>query len=59
MLAGPKIIHQTTKQIVQIRERIRTAYDQQKKYLDFRPKSLEFQVGHNDMLRASPWKGVI
>ncbi|GKE80037.1 putative reverse transcriptase domain-containing protein [Tanacetum coccineum] len=41
-LMGPKIIHETTKKIVQIKKRIQVARDPQKSYTDVRHKPLEF-----------------
>ncbi|GKB13400.1 putative reverse transcriptase domain-containing protein, partial [Tanacetum coccineum] len=58
-LTGPKLIHETTEKIVQIKQRIQAARDRQKSYADVRHKPLEFQVGDQVMLRVSPWKGVI
>ncbi|GJX52181.1 putative reverse transcriptase domain-containing protein [Tanacetum coccineum] len=58
-LTGPEIIHETTKNIVQIKQRIQAARDRQKSYADVRHKPLEFQVGDKVMLKVSPWKGVI
>ncbi|GJX91120.1 putative reverse transcriptase domain-containing protein [Tanacetum coccineum] len=43
-LTGPKIIHETTEKIVQIKSRIQAACDRQKSYADVRRKPLEFQV---------------
>ncbi|GKD36026.1 putative reverse transcriptase domain-containing protein [Tanacetum coccineum] len=59
LLTGPKIVHETTKKIVQIKSRIQAARDRQKSYADVRRKPLEFQVGDKVMLKVSPWKGVI
>ncbi|XP_071712622.1 uncharacterized protein [Rutidosis leptorrhynchoides] len=42
-LTGPEIIHETTKKIVQIKERLKTTRSRQKSYADVRRKSLEFQ----------------
>ncbi|GKE85156.1 putative reverse transcriptase domain-containing protein, partial [Tanacetum coccineum] len=56
-LTGPEIIHETTKKIVQIRERLQAARDRQRSYV--RRKPLEFQVGDRVMLKVSPRKGVI
>nr|GEU51723.1 putative reverse transcriptase domain-containing protein [Tanacetum cinerariifolium] len=42
-LTGPKLIHETTEKIVQIKQRIQAARDRQKSYADVRRKSLEFQ----------------
>ncbi|GJV32206.1 putative reverse transcriptase domain-containing protein [Tanacetum coccineum] len=58
-LIGPKIIHETTKKIIQIKKRIQAAHDRQKSYADRRRKLLEFQVRDRVMLKVSPWKGVI
>nr|GEV59539.1 reverse transcriptase domain-containing protein [Tanacetum cinerariifolium] len=43
-LTGPKVIHETTKKIIQIKSRIQAAQDRQKSYADVRRKPLEFQV---------------
>ncbi|GKD89907.1 putative reverse transcriptase domain-containing protein [Tanacetum coccineum] len=58
-LTGPEIIHETTKNIIQIKKRIQAARDRQKSYADRRRKPLEFKVGDKVMLKVSPWKGVI
>ncbi|GKF05262.1 hypothetical protein Tco_0035930, partial [Tanacetum coccineum] len=57
---GPKIIHETTEKIVQIKSRIQAARNRQKSYADVRQKKpLKFQVGDKVMLIVSLWKGVI
>ncbi|GJV98465.1 putative reverse transcriptase domain-containing protein [Tanacetum coccineum] len=56
---GPEIIHETTKKIVQIRQRLQAARDRQRSYANIRRKPLEFQVGDRVMLKVSPQKGVI
>ncbi|GJS47431.1 putative reverse transcriptase domain-containing protein [Tanacetum coccineum] len=43
-LAGPEIIHETTKKIVQIKSRIQAARDRPKSYAVVRRKPLKFQV---------------
>ncbi|KAJ9552914.1 LOW QUALITY PROTEIN: hypothetical protein OSB04_016959 [Centaurea solstitialis] len=58
-LAGPKIVQITSDKINQVRERLKTARDRQRSYADKRRKDIEFQVGDQDMLKVSPWKGVI
>ena len=57
-LTGPEIIHETNEKIVQIRQRLQAARDQQKSYADIRRKPLEFQVEDRVMLKVSPRKGV-
>nr|GFC83550.1 reverse transcriptase domain-containing protein [Tanacetum cinerariifolium] len=42
LLTGPKIIHETTKKIIQIKKCIQAARDRQKSYVDRRRKPLEF-----------------
>ncbi|GJW50993.1 putative reverse transcriptase domain-containing protein [Tanacetum coccineum] len=58
-LTGPEIIYETTKKIVQIRQRLQDARDRQRSYANTRRKPLEFQVGECVMLKVSPRKGVI
>ncbi|GJV98629.1 putative reverse transcriptase domain-containing protein [Tanacetum coccineum] len=56
---GPKIVHETTEKIIQIKKRTQAARDRQKSYADMTHKPLEFEVGDKVMLKVSPWKGVI
>nr|GEU77531.1 hypothetical protein [Tanacetum cinerariifolium] len=58
-LTGPEIIQETTKKIVQIKQKLQAAHDCQKSYANVRRKPLEFQVGDKVMLKVSPWKGVL
>nr|GFA73220.1 putative reverse transcriptase domain-containing protein [Tanacetum cinerariifolium] len=58
-LTGPKIMQETTKKIVQIKQRIQAARDRQKSYADLKRKPMEFHVGNKVMLKVSPWKGVV
>ncbi|GJX07836.1 putative reverse transcriptase domain-containing protein [Tanacetum coccineum] len=58
-LIGPEIVQETTAKIVQIKERMKTARDCQKSYVDNRRKPLEFSVGDKVLLKVSPWKGVV
>nr|GEV05230.1 putative reverse transcriptase domain-containing protein [Tanacetum cinerariifolium] len=58
-LTGPEIIHETTKKIMQIRQRLQAARDQQRSYANVRRKPLEFQIRDRVMLKVSPRKGVI
>ncbi|GKB87439.1 putative reverse transcriptase domain-containing protein, partial [Tanacetum coccineum] len=55
-LTRPEIIHETTKKIVQIRQRWQAARDRQRSYANIRGKPLEFQVGDCVMLKLSPRK---
>nr|GEV76874.1 putative reverse transcriptase domain-containing protein [Tanacetum cinerariifolium] len=58
-LTGPEIIHETTKKIVQIRQRLQAIRDRQRSYANVWRKPLEFQIGDRVMLKVSPHKGVI
>ncbi|GJT78661.1 reverse transcriptase domain-containing protein [Tanacetum coccineum] len=57
-LTGPEIIHETTKKIFKIRNRIQAVRDRQKSYANKRRRPLEFEVGDKVMLKVTPWKGV-
>nr|GEU47901.1 putative reverse transcriptase domain-containing protein [Tanacetum cinerariifolium] len=58
-LTGLELIRETTKKIVQIKNRLLTTRSRQKSYADVRRKPMEFNVGDKVMLKISPWKGVI
>ncbi|GKD83126.1 putative reverse transcriptase domain-containing protein, partial [Tanacetum coccineum] len=58
-LTSPKLIRDTTKKIVQIKNRLLTARSRQKSYADRRLKPLEFEVGNMVLLKVSPWKGAV
>nr|GEX37250.1 reverse transcriptase domain-containing protein [Tanacetum cinerariifolium] len=58
-LIGPELVQETTKKILQIKDRIKTTRDRQKSYVDKRRKPLEFKEGYHVMLKVVPWKGVV
>ncbi|GKF27388.1 hypothetical protein Tco_0083282, partial [Tanacetum coccineum] len=58
-LTRPEIIHETTKKIFKIRDRMQAARDRQKSYDDKRCRPLEFEVRDKVMLKVAPWKGVM
>ncbi|GKA38022.1 putative reverse transcriptase domain-containing protein [Tanacetum coccineum] len=58
-ILGPELIQETTKKIIQIKQRMQAARDRQKSYADLKRKLMEFQVGDKVMLKVSPWKGVV
>ncbi|GJX23661.1 putative reverse transcriptase domain-containing protein [Tanacetum coccineum] len=58
-LTSSELIHDTTKKIVQIKNRLLTARSRQKSYADKRLKPLEFEVGDIVLLKVSPWKGIV
>ncbi|GJU11743.1 putative reverse transcriptase domain-containing protein [Tanacetum coccineum] len=58
-LIRPEIMQETTKKIIQIKERLKMGRSRQKSYADKRRKPLEFKVGDRVLLKVSPWKGVV
>ncbi|GJU08780.1 putative reverse transcriptase domain-containing protein [Tanacetum coccineum] len=58
-LIGPELIRDTTKKIIQIKNRLLTACNHQKSYANRRVKPLEFEVGDMVLLKVSPWKDVV
>ncbi|GKB59834.1 putative reverse transcriptase domain-containing protein [Tanacetum coccineum] len=44
-LTGPEMIQETTEKIVQIKQRIQAAQDQQKCYANLKRKPMEFEIG--------------
>ncbi|GKE43007.1 putative reverse transcriptase domain-containing protein, partial [Tanacetum coccineum] len=51
-LPGPEIVQETTEKVIQIKQRIQAARDQQKNYADLKRKLMEFQVGDRVMLKV-------
>nr|GEU28748.1 putative reverse transcriptase domain-containing protein [Tanacetum cinerariifolium] len=58
-LTYPELIRETTKKIIQIKNRLLTARSRQKSYADRRSKPLEFEVGDMVLLKVSLWKGAV
>ncbi|GJU98303.1 retrotransposon protein, putative, ty3-gypsy subclass [Tanacetum coccineum] len=58
-LIGHELVQETTEKISQIKDRLKTARDRQKSYVDKWMKPLEFSVGDYVLLKVSPWKGVV
>nr|GEV64101.1 putative reverse transcriptase domain-containing protein [Tanacetum cinerariifolium] len=58
-LTGPKLVRETTKKIVQIKNRLLTARSRQKSNADLKRRLTEFKVGEKVMLKVSPWRCVI
>ncbi|GJR18211.1 putative reverse transcriptase domain-containing protein [Tanacetum coccineum] len=58
-LTGLEIVQETTKKIIQIKQRIQVVRDRQMSYANLMRKPMEFQVGDRVMLKVSPWKGVV
>ncbi|GJV89299.1 putative reverse transcriptase domain-containing protein [Tanacetum coccineum] len=58
-LTGPELIRDTTKKIVQIKNRLLTARSRQKSYADRILNPLEFEVGDMVLLKVSPRKGAV
>nr|GEV07806.1 retrovirus-related Pol polyprotein from transposon 17.6 [Tanacetum cinerariifolium] len=58
-LIGPELVQETTKKILQIKDRLKATRNCQKRYADKRRKPLEFSVDEYVLLKVSPWKGVV
>ncbi|GJW40773.1 putative reverse transcriptase domain-containing protein [Tanacetum coccineum] len=58
-LTGLELVQETTDKVVLVKENPKAVRDRQKSYVDYRRKSLEFEVGDRVLLRVSPWKGVV
>ncbi|GKF81643.1 putative reverse transcriptase domain-containing protein [Tanacetum coccineum] len=58
-LTGPEIVQETIEKVIQIKQRMQAARDQQNSYDDLNHKPMEFQVGDSVMLKVSPGKGVV
>ncbi|GJR85899.1 putative reverse transcriptase domain-containing protein [Tanacetum coccineum] len=53
------IVQEITEKVIQIKQRMQAARDQQKSYANLKRKPMEFQVGDRVMLKVSPWKWVV
>ncbi|GJY65756.1 hypothetical protein Tco_0467994 [Tanacetum coccineum] len=51
-ILGPELIQETTKKIIQIKQRMQATRDRQKSYADLKRKPMEFQVGDKVMLKV-------
>ncbi|GKC33832.1 putative reverse transcriptase domain-containing protein [Tanacetum coccineum] len=58
-LIGTEMVQETTKKVIQIKQRMQAARDRQKSYANLKRKPMEFQVGDRVMLKVLPCKGVI
>ncbi|GJU06243.1 putative reverse transcriptase domain-containing protein [Tanacetum coccineum] len=58
-LTGLELVEETTKKIIQIKQRMQVARNRQKSYANLKRKLMEFQVGDKVMLKVLPWKGVV
>ena len=58
-LLGPNLICKTLEKVHIIRNRLETAYSQEKSYADQRRKDLEFEEGDKVYFKISPMKGVV
>ncbi|GKG08447.1 hypothetical protein Tco_0334279, partial [Tanacetum coccineum] len=54
-----RLVQETTKKILHIKDRLKAARDRQKSYADKRRKPIEFSLGDFVLLKVSPWKGVV
>nr|GEW65108.1 putative reverse transcriptase domain-containing protein [Tanacetum cinerariifolium] len=58
-LTGLELVQETTDKVVLVKEKPKAMRDRQKSYVDYRCKTLEFEVGDRVLLKVMPWKGVV
>ncbi|GKB71977.1 hypothetical protein Tco_0933389 [Tanacetum coccineum] len=58
-LTGLKLVQEMTDKVVLVKEKPKAARDCQKSDVDYRRKSLEFEVGDRVLLKVTPCKGVV
>ena len=58
-LIGPELVQITSDKIQMVRDRLKTARDIQKSYVNKHRRDLQFKVGDRVFLKVSPWKGVL
>ena len=55
---GPDLIRETTEKVALIHSRLRTAYNRQQSYADFKRRDVQFDEGDHVFLKISPMKGI-
>ncbi|GJU24539.1 putative reverse transcriptase domain-containing protein [Tanacetum coccineum] len=58
-LTGLELVRETIDKVVLVKENPKMERDRQKSYVDYRRKSLEFEVGDRVLLKVTPWNGVV
>ncbi|GJW09132.1 putative reverse transcriptase domain-containing protein [Tanacetum coccineum] len=58
-LTSPEIVQETTKKVIQIKQRIQSARDRQKSHADLKHKPMEFQVRDRVMLKVLAKVGAV
>ncbi|GKF79997.1 hypothetical protein Tco_0235565, partial [Tanacetum coccineum] len=58
-LTGLELVQETIDKVVLVKEKPKMERDRQKRYVDYRRKPLEFEVGDRVLLKVTPWKGVV
>nr|GEV02440.1 hypothetical protein [Tanacetum cinerariifolium] len=58
-LTGQELVQETMESIIQIKQRIQTTRDRQKRYADLKRKPIEFQVGDKVMLKVLKKAGAV
>ncbi|GJW39975.1 hypothetical protein Tco_0065820 [Tanacetum coccineum] len=58
-LIGPELVQETTDKVALVKKKPKVARDRQQRYVDYRRKPLEFEVGDLVLLKVKPWKGVV
>ncbi len=58
-MIGPEIVQQIEEKIRVIRDRLKTASDRQKSYIDLKIRDIKYAVGDKVLLKVSPWKKIM
>ncbi|XP_073024217.1 uncharacterized protein [Primulina eburnea] len=58
-IIGPDLVRVTIEKVAIIRERIKIAQDQQKRWADLKRRPLELEIGEKAYVKVSPMKGVV
>ncbi|GJW41949.1 putative reverse transcriptase domain-containing protein [Tanacetum coccineum] len=58
-LIVPELVQEMTDKVALIKEKFKAARDRQKSYADNSRKPLKFEVGNHELLKVTPWKGVV
>ncbi len=54
-----EIIQQTEEKIILMKDRLKTASDRQKSYIDLKRRDIEYAVDEKVFLKVSPWKRIM
>ena len=56
---GPDIVRETEEKVRVIQQKLKSASDRQKSYVDLKRKNIEYEVGDKVFLKVSPWRKIL